>query len=86
MIDDRNYRGGLGVWMLSSVGKDMKKVLPIPSLVSNQIAPLAFSTMPLQIARPRPVPDDLVVKLGVNILFCISLGMPLPLSATAITT
>ena len=56
------------------------------SSVSNQIFPLACSTMLLHMARPRPVPDDLVVKLGMNILDCISGGMPSPLSFTLIRT
>src|SRR6478735_1756953 len=57
-------------------GNETKNLLPTSSFVSNQILPFAFSTMPLQIARPRPVPEDLVVKLGAKIFGCITSGIP----------
>ena len=40
----------------------------------------ACSTIPLHMARPRPVPDDLVVKLGINIRDLHFFGIPSPLS------
>src|SRR5665213_2661424 len=61
-------------------GNSTKKVVPFPTDVSNQILPLACSTIVLLMARPSPVPDDFVVKLGMNILDCICSGMPSPLS------
>lgn len=36
--------------------------------------------------NPSPVPDDLVVKFGVNIFFCNDSGIPDPLSDIPTTT
>ncbi len=57
-------------------------MVPSPSIVSNHILPLACSTMVLLIANPKPVPEDLVVKLGIKIFDFISSGIPSPLSDT----
>jgi hypothetical protein len=54
--------------------------------VSNQILPLHSSTIPLHIANPKPVPEFLVVKLGVKIFERISSVIPAPLSCTLINT
>jgi hypothetical protein len=61
-------------------GSSTKKIVQLPSFVSNHIFPFNFSTIPLHIASPSPVPDVLVVKLGIKILLYISGGIPLPLS------
>jgi hypothetical protein len=53
---------------------------------SNHILPPAFSTYRFTIDSPRPVPDDFVVKFGVNIFSRIVSGIPEPLSETATTT
>ena len=55
----------------STTGSSTKNIVHSPSLVSNQIFPLSFSTIPLHIASPSPVPEVFVVKLGVNILLYI---------------
>ena len=40
------------------MGSLIKKAVPTPISVSNQISPPACSTIPLHMARPKPVPDD----------------------------
>ena len=67
-------------------GNSIKKTDPLPDSDSNQILPPAFSTYLLTIDNPRPVPDDLVVKFGVNIFFCSESGIPVPLSETVTIT
>jgi len=58
-------------------GNSTKKVLPILGSDSNQMRPLYISIRFLDIANPNPVPEVLVVKLGVNIFDFTSSGMPL---------
>ena len=64
----------------------MEKTDPLPGSDSNQILPPAFSTYLLTMDNPSPVPDDLVVKFGVNIFFCNDSGIPDPLSEMATIT
>ena len=56
------------------------KDVPLSGSDSNHIVPPAVSTYRLTMERPSPIPDDLVVKLGVNILDFSSSGIPVPLS------
>jgi hypothetical protein len=58
-------------------GNSTKKVLPLLGSDSNQMRPLYISIRFLDIANPNPVPEVLVVKLGVNIFDFTSSGMPL---------
>ena len=60
--------------------------MPAPVEVVNHILPPAFSTIALQIARPKPVPEDLVVKFGLKILERNNSFMPLPESVTETIT
>lgn len=46
------------------MGNLIINVVPLPNSVSKLICPFSFSTIPLLMARPRPVPEVLVVKLG----------------------
>jgi hypothetical protein len=48
---------------------DIKNVVPMPGTVLNWIIPPILSIVCFTKASPRPVPEDLVVKFGVNI-FC----------------
>ena len=70
----------------SLAGIQQKILIPLSSSDSNQILPPAFSTYLFTIDNPSPVPDDLVVKFGVNIFFLKNLGIPVPLSAIETTT
>src|SRR5688500_920192 len=65
-----------------ALGSSTTKVVPTFGLDSNDIEPPKASTMFLQMARPKPVPDDLVVKFGTNTRSASSAVMPLPLSVT----
>ena len=72
-------------------GKDRVKQLPFPRVLVTLMFPPNFSTMDLEIARPKPVP--LVrspfpesLKKGSKMRFMFSLGMPLPLSLKEMTT
>src|ERR1019366_4320459 len=70
----------------SATGSSTKNIVHFPSSVSNQIFPFNFSTIPLHIASPRPVPDVFVVKFGIKILLYISEDIPFPLSFTDTNT
>src|SRR5271166_4233583 len=73
---------------IGPIGKLMKKVVPWPSSVSNQIFPPCFLTI-TACARDRPcpvpLPTSLVVKNGSKTLVRIASGMPVPVSATEIS-
>jgi len=51
-----------------------------PISVSKYIAPCTDSMMFSEMAKPNPVPEDLVVKLGTKTFSRISLEIPVPLS------
>src|SRR5208282_2416512 len=70
-------------------GRLMKKVVPQPNSVSNQILPLCFLTITVCASErpcPVPLPTSLVVKNGSKILLRIASGIPAPVSDTQIST
>ena len=70
-----------GIYFL---GKVTVKTVPLLDSDANEILPLYASTIFFTIGKPRPIPLDLVVNFGSNILFLSLSVMPLPLSATVI--
>ena len=66
----------------------MVNVVPLPSVDATVIHPRAASTMLRTVLRPRPVPleSGFVVKNGSKTRARTAGGMPMPSSATSITT
>ncbi len=68
IVDDENAdRAGLRHYMLLAVsapdrGRVMVKIAPPPGRLATAMVPLWASIIPWTMARPRPVPDGLVVK------------------------
>ena len=65
----------------------MKKVLPVPGVLSTPKVPPMASTRPLERARPRPVPSTCVASAprrskGTNSRFSMSGEIPAPWSVT----
>src|SRR5512141_555818 len=65
------------------VGNTSLKTVPLSTTLLTIIFPLCPSTMPFTIHKPSPVPfSPLVLTNGSNIVLRISLGIPIPVSAT----
>ena len=72
----------------SARGRNSRKQVPSPGVLSTRTCPSDWRTKPNTIASPSPVPAPgaLVVKNGSNTCGSTSVGMPLPVSVTSITT
>src|SRR6185503_19356505 len=68
------------------VGNFTVKRAPFPSSDSTQTPPPYISALCRTIDSPRPVPFSLVEKYGSNTFWCLSRGIPGPLSVTVTTT
>ena len=80
LVPDRRTLCG-DPWALGYArGKITVTVVPRSGSLSKRIDPPWSSTISLQIARPKPVPLDLVVKKGSNTFLRTSGDIPQPLS------
>ena len=67
------------------MGRDKRRVLPLPGSLSNVILPPWPSTILATMASPSPTPLCLVVTKGLKIVSSLSEGMPQPRSITLIS-
>src|SRR5690606_25118099 len=59
-------------------GSRMKNLVPVVDLILIDILPPILSTVCFTNARPKPVPELLVVKLGSKIRSCTAWSIPRP--------